>query len=86
MIGTGFLKARCEDERQELRLVADFRKGDNARGDEERFHEYSLAGLQTIDHIASPAKSEALWSKVLPSCGNRLRHDLLVKCVDVSHF
>ena len=33
-----FLEARCEDEGEELGLVADFSKGDDAGRDEEGFH------------------------------------------------
>ena len=62
----GLLEPRGQDEREKLGLVADFSEGDDTGRDEERFHESSEAGSMTIDHDASPAKSEALWSKVLP--------------------
>jgi len=69
-----------------LGFVADFSEGDNPGRDEDRFHKYSQAGPKTIDHDASPAKNGGVVVKDLAKLGNRLRHDLLVKCVDVSLF
>ena len=36
----GLLEARREDERKQLRLVADFGEGDNVGGDKKRFHDW----------------------------------------------
>ena len=80
------LEARSKDEGEELCLIADFSEGDDSGGDEEGFHKNSQAGLQTIDHDASPAMYGGVVVKGLAKLGNRLRHDLLVKCVDVSLF
>jgi len=64
--GQGSLESRCKNEREELSLIADFSEGDDSGRNEERFHNGSKAGLQTVDHHATPANSEALWSKVSP--------------------
>ena len=67
--GNRFAELGGEDEGKQLCLVADFGESDDAGGDEEGFHDGSLAGVETDDHTTFPAKRKAAWSKVLPGSG-----------------